>query len=145
MPSRRIFLKQGTIGAVATGVSLGLSDKIIARETRPMSPWSTDRGPLLDRAAFESQLNTNFLVGEKNAAVSVRLVKVGNLGSRMTRQGTKEAFSLVFTGSNASPLNQKTYRINHKRLGEFYFLVVPIMSGDKSVRYYEVVINRLHG
>ena len=145
MPSRRNFLKQGTIGAVATCVTLGLSDEIIARETRPMSAWSTDRGALLDRAAFESELNTNFLVGEKNAAVSVRLVKVGNLGSRMTKQGAKEAFSLVFTGSNASPLNQKTYRINHKRLGEFHFLVVPIMSGDKSVRYYEAVINRLHG
>lgn len=143
--SRRNFLKHGTIGAVAAGVSLSLADRIAARETPETPALPIDNGAFLDRAAFESQLNTTFLIGEKNAQVGVRLVKVTDLGSRKTGRETREAFSLIFRGSNASPLRQHTYKIEHKKLGEFSFLVVPIMSGDKSVRYYEAVINRLHG
>jgi hypothetical protein len=133
-------LKQGMFGAMAAGVTLGLTDTIAARSRLSLtSPRN------LDRAAFQAQLNTSFLFRAKSSKTAVKLVEVTDFGSRKSAHGHREAFSLVFSGDNESPLNQNTYTIEHQELGKFSFLVVPIMSRDKSVRYYEAFINRLHG
>jgi hypothetical protein len=55
-----------------------------------------------------------------------------------------EGFSLMFRGNRSKVLQQATYVIEHHKLGQFSFLVVPIMREDKSAIYYEAVINRLH-
>ncbi len=94
----------------------------------------------LNRAAFEAQLNTTFLINH----VKTKLVEVVDLGSRKAGGISREAFSLIFRGDKTSTLKQDTYTIEHEKLGGFSFLVVPIISTDKGFRYYEVVVNRLH-
>jgi len=143
MVSRRNFLKKGTLGAVAAGVSIGLAEKATAHTSSSSAPGlvAADAGARLDRAAFASQLNTTFRVKAGKRPVPLKLVQVTDLGT----QGRREAFALTFRGARQNALKQETYAIEHARLGDFSFLVVPAPSKDESVRYYEVNVNRLHG
>ena len=138
MTSRRKFLKQGTLGALAAGVSLGLGERSGAAMSSSL--------PLgLNRAAFASQLRTTFHIKQGSQKIPLTLIDVAEIGSRHTVHGLREAFALVLRGSNDTPLQQDTYAIEHEKLGAFSFLMVPIGSPDKSSRYYEININRLHG
>ena len=139
MTSRRKFLKQGTLGALAAGVSFGLSDKV---RTAAMSS-SLPLG--LNREAFASQLHTTFHIKRGSGTVPLKLIDVVNIGSRQTTGSLREAFALVLRGSDETSLEQDTYVIEHQKLGAFSFLMVPIGLRDKSSRYYEININRLHG
>jgi hypothetical protein len=138
MTSRRKFLTQGTLGAIAAGFTLGLGDKVIGREVLASS--TTTLG--LNRAAFASQLQTTFLINDGTRKIPLKLVEVVDRGKTT---GQREAFALVLRGTNFSPLNQETYAIEHEKLGRFSLLVVPILAQDKKARYYEININRLHG
>jgi hypothetical protein len=141
MTSRRTFLKQGTLGAIAAGFAFGLGDEVVTSVA-----GASPHGALgLNRAAFASQLQTTFFIDQGSRRVALKLIDVVEIGSRQTARGLREAFALLLRGSNASPLEQETYRIEHEKLGTFSFLVVPIFSLDKKARYYEININRLHG
>jgi hypothetical protein len=139
MTSRRNFLKRGTFGAIAAGFSFGLGDSL----TRVMASSTSPLG--LNRAAFASQLRTTFLINQGSRKVPLKLIDVVDIGSKRTARGVREAFALVLRGSDAMPLEQQTYMIEHEKLGMFSFLVVPVISRDKNSRYYEININRLHG
>ena len=139
MTSRRRFLKQGTLGALAAGLSFGLGDKVRAGAMSSSSPLG------LNREAFASQLRTTFHVKRGSETVPLKLIEVSEIGSRRTAHGMREAFALVLRGSDATSLEQDTYAIEHDKLGAFSFLMVPIGLRDKSSRYYEININRLHG
>ena len=141
MTSRRKFLKQGTLGAIAAGLTVGLGDNAIGR-TAVGSPTELSG---LDRAAFASQLRTTFVINDGRRKVPLKLIEVSDLGSTRTIRGRREAFALMFSGSSSSPLKQETYLIEHEKLGAFSMLVVPIFPRDKTVRYYEINVNRLHG
>jgi hypothetical protein len=134
--SRRDFLKKGTLVALAAGVPASLADKVAGR------PSVTPAGIGLTRAAFEAQLNTEFLIGASK--VALKLVDVTDLDSKKKQAPGREAFSLLFRGDRSTPLRQDTYLIEHKSLGMFSFLIVPVMRKEKSTQYYEAVINRLH-
>src|SRR5262249_25735715 len=139
MTSRRKFLKQGTLGALAAGVSLGLGDRSGAAAISSPSPLG------LNRAPFASQLLQTFPIKQGSQKIQLTLIDVAEIGWRHPVHGLREAFALVLRGSNATPLEQDTYAIEHEKLGAFSFLMVPIGSPDKSSRYYEININRLHG
>jgi hypothetical protein len=139
MTSRRKFLKQGALGALAAGVSFGLSDKVRAASMSSSSPLG------FNREAFASQLHTTFHVKTGSGTVPLKLIDVVNIGSRQTTGSLREAFALVLRGSDETSLEQDTYVIEHRKLGAFSFLMVPIGLRDKSSRYYEININRLHG
>lgn len=139
MTSRRNFLKHGTIGAIATGFSFGFSGSVAHVSASSRSPLG------LNRAAFASQLRTTFLINQGSRKVPLKLVDVVDIGSKRTANGVREAFALVLRGSQAMPLEQETYVIEHEKLGMFSFLVVPVISRDTNSRYYEININRLHG
>jgi len=139
MTSRRNFLKRGTFGAIAAGFSLGLGDSLTRVSASSVSPLG------LNRAAFASQLRTTFLIRQGSRKVPLKLIEVVDIGSKRTARGVREAFALVLRGSDTTPLEQETYTIEHENLGMFSFLVVPVVSRDKSARYYEININRLHG
>lgn len=147
MVSRRNFLKRGTLGAVAAGISINLAEKAVGRPGTP-EPASLLPAPApsfnLDRAAFASQLNTTFQINDGAREVALKLVEVVDLGSARSVQGRKEAFALKFRADGATNLVQNTYAIKHAELGDFAFLVVPSFSRDRSCRYYEVNVNRLH-
>jgi hypothetical protein len=137
--SRRGFLRKGTVGAFGAAVSLGLTDKAVGHGGLS----STAPRLSLDKAAFRGQLKTMFFIGVSK--VPINLIDVVDLGSKRTNNGPREAFSLTFHGDHSSPLEQQTYMIEHEKLGMFSLFIVPIVSRDKSARYYEAVINRLHG
>jgi hypothetical protein len=136
--SRRNFLKNGSLIALAAGAPISFASKVLGSENaQPLSGFS------LDKTAFLSQLNTNFLIAQGGSKVPVKLVDVSDL----PRRGAKlrgEGFSLLFRGTRARALRQATYVIEHDKLGQFSFLVVPIMRKDQSAFYYEAVVNRLH-
>ena len=136
--SRRNFLKSGSLVALAVGAPISFVSKAVGSErAQPSSGFG------LDKTAFLSQLNTDFLITQGGSRVRVKLVDVSDL----PRRGAKlrgEGFSLVFRGNRARALRQATYVIEHDKLGQFSFLVVPIMRKDQSAFYYEAVVNRLH-
>jgi uncharacterized protein DUF6916 len=136
--SRREFLKRGTLGALAAGVPLGLSEKVSARGT------ATSSASVLNVAAFKSQLGTRFTINDDVTKVNVTLVEVTNLASRKQTAAGKEGFSLLFRGPGETILKQNTYLIEHAELGMLSFLVVPVRTGDTRSPHYEAIINRLH-
>jgi hypothetical protein len=139
MTSRRKFLKQGTLGALAAGLSFGLGDKVRAGAMSSSLPLG------LNREAFASQLHTTFHIKRGSEKIPLKLIDVANLGSRGKDRGLREAFALTLRGSDVTSLEQDTYVIEHDKLGAFSFLMVPIGMRGKGSRYYEININRLHG
>jgi len=137
--SRRGFLTKGTLGAVGAAAGLGLANKTFGHA----GLTSTAPRLALDRAAFQAHLNSDFLIGVTK--VPIKLIDVVDLGSKRTADGKKEAFSLTFRASAETTLPQNTFMIEHAKLGMFSLFIVPIVARDKSNRYYEAVINRLHG
>lgn len=141
MTSRRKFLKQGALGAIAAGVTVGLADKAIGHTSGNSSTALSG----LDRAAFAAQLRTTFVINNGNRKVPLKLIEVNDLGSTRAITGPREAFALVFSGNHSSALKQETYLIEHAKLGSFSMLLVPVFARDKTVHYYEINVNRLHG
>ena len=134
--SRREFLKRGSLMALAAGIPMGVGEKALGMEAVPA-------GAGLSKAAFESQLNTKFLINQEASKVPVTLVKVTNIAPK-EYQTDKEGFSLVFSGPKETALQQNTYVIEHEKMGMFSFLIVPIRTRDNRTEHYEAVINRLH-
>ena len=137
--SRREFLKRGTWMALAAGVPLSLTQRVPGMETRESSARST-----LSKAAFESQLNTKFLINDETSKVVAELIGVSDLGSRKQRKAGKEGFSLVFRAGTDRILAQNTYLIEHEALGMFSFLLVPIGRKHSRTQHYEAIVNRLY-
>ena len=136
--SRREFLKRGSWMALMAGVPLGLSQNVLGLGA---APGSAAAG--LNKAAFESQLHTKFLINQEAAKVPVTLVDVANLASGKANKTSKEAFSLLFRGPKDTPLQQDTYLIEHEKLGMFSFLIVPVGTKDMRAAHYEAIINRV--
>jgi len=139
--SRRDFLKKGTIVALAAGAPLSLVQRA-AGNSALASPVAPAPYPGLTKADFESQLNTNFLVNKAPGQVVLKLASVTDLMGREKFSG-KEGFSLMFRGE-MNALVQKTYLIEHPKLGQFSFLIVPVMSNRNRKQHYEAIVNRLH-
>src|SRR5262245_22327646 len=129
--SRREFLKRGTWIALAAGIPLSLAEKASGFGINPSSGESG-----LTKAAFESLLNTKYLVNHEASKVNLTLVDVTDLTSHKENRAGKEGFSLIFRGSPDNTLKQNTYLIEHEKLGMFSFLIVPIGTKDERVPYY---------
>jgi hypothetical protein len=71
--------------------------------------------------------------------VSIELVDVTVL------HGRGEAFSLVFRGAAVVPLDQCTYLVEHRTLGEFPLFLVPLGPNANGAQEFEAVVNRLEG
>ena len=139
--SRRDFLKKGTIVALAACVPLSLVQRA-AGNSALASPVVPELYSSLTKAAFKSQLNTDFLVNKAPGQVVLKLVSVTDLMGR-EEFSEKEGFSLMFRGE-LNALVQKTYLIEHPELGQFSFLIVPVMGNRNRKQHYEAVINCLH-
>ena len=134
--SRRAFLKQGTLVALAAGIPLALTEKTSGMGT------STTTG--LTFAAFRSQVGTSFVINHETGKVKATLVDVNSFASRQQTAAGKEGFTLLFRAPVDTAFKQDTYRIEHEKLGLFSFLMVPANTSDKRAAFYAVVINRLH-
>ena len=136
--SRREFLKRGSWMALVAGVPLSLSENILGQGA---GRGSAAAG--LNKAAFESQLHTKFIINQEAAKVPVTLVDVANLASGKANRTSKEAFSLLFRGPKETTLQQDTYLIEHEQLGLFSFLIVPVRTKNTRAAHYEAIINRV--
>jgi len=136
--SRRAFLKQSTLVALAAGIPLALTEKTSGMGTS--TPTTTG----LTFGAFRSQMGTSFVINHELKKVKATLVDVNSFASRQQTAAGKEGFTLLFRGPLDTAFKQDTYRIEHEKLGLFSFLMVPAKTSDKSAAYYAVVINRLH-
>jgi hypothetical protein len=72
-------------------------------------------------------------------AVGVELVEATEL------PGRGDCFSLVFRGRADEALDQQTYRMEHRELGEFPLFLVPIGPNEDGDLQFEAVVNRLGG
>lgn len=138
--SRRDFIKKSTLVALAAGLPLSLVTEVAGKEAR--APVGTGLG--LTKAAFDSQINTQFRISDGNSKVLVELTSVSDLRHRKGARPGKEGFSLIFQGRQANALKQNTYLIEHERLGSFSLLIVPVPGRDKRAICYEAIINRLY-
>ena len=136
--SRRAFLKQGTLMALAAGVPLALTEKVSLMGT------STSKTAGLTFASFKSQLGTSFLINHDTGKVKTTLVDIASFASRKQTAAGKEGFTLLFRGPRDTTLKQDTYLIEHEELGLFSLLIVPVRTKETSAPDYAAVINRLH-
>jgi uncharacterized protein DUF6916 len=135
--SRRSFLKNGAVIALAAGVPTAAAKNAVA-ETLISSPIAST----LNKKDFLATLNSEFVIESAGNRIKTRLVDISDL-PRPKNAGDKEGFSLLFRGSRAHSLQQNTYTIEHGKLGRFSFLLVPAPHEDKSNKYYVATINRL--
>lgn len=98
----------------------------------------------LTREAFAESLNTKFRIPvraedstEAVSAVEIELVEVNDNG----RAGETERFSLIFRGADDFFLPQRTYPVEHERLGAFHLFLVPVGREPDGFRY-EAIFNR---
>jgi hypothetical protein len=92
----------------------------------------------LSKAYFSEALNTPFhLHTDTGESLDLELIELKD-GFALPGQ---EQFSLKFRGPGQSILPQKTYRMDHDRIGPFDLFIVPIGRGADDT-YYEAVFNR---
>jgi len=92
----------------------------------------------LSADAFAAQVNSRFrLVAGPQSVIEVELIEFTS-GSKSAHY---EAFSLVFQAPVDSPLEQRTYSLEHESMGAFELFLVPIGKSPAGVRY-EAVFNR---
>ena len=101
----------------------------------------------LSAGRFAELVRTKFQVAVEPAlVVCLELVKVTTTRSGIREDRTPaspqfEGFSLLFDGPVDRPLEQRTYRFAHERLGSFDLFIVPV-GADRNARQYEAVFNR---
>jgi hypothetical protein len=89
--------------------------------------------------SFSELVKTTFIVhADGDVIVQLELDEAKDLGSN-PRQ---DRFALLFRGPLDVALEQRTYRIDHARLGSFELFLVPV-GVVESGRQYEAIFNRL--
>jgi uncharacterized protein DUF6916 len=92
----------------------------------------------LTKEMFSDSLHTTFrLETEPARAMELQLVQLSE-GVSSARQ---EQFSLLFRGPLDHFLPQKTYHLEHEKLGDFDLFLVPVGREQDGFRY-EAVFNR---
>jgi hypothetical protein len=92
----------------------------------------------LTRESFAENVNTKFrLPVAEGHPPEIELIEV----SELSRSGAAERFSLVFRGALDFFLEQRTYHLEHERLGAFDLFITPIAREAEGFRY-EAIFNR---
>ena len=90
------------------------------------------------RGTYVPLVGSTFDVERPNGdRVAVELVDATEL------PGRGECFSLVFHGPTDVPLDQRTYRMTHRELGDFPLFLVPLGPNADGAQELEAVVNRL--
>lgn len=157
--SRRKFLKATAAAAVVAGIStklaLGKGAGLASAGFRAESDMRIGNEGL-SRSNFTPYVSSVFNVRVKKGAltrwVPVTLVSVS--GSRRERKLLRTAkstsavvldennFSLLFSGSLRTPIDQDVYDVRHPSLGTINVLLVRLEHEDRKRAYYEVIFNR---
>ena len=95
----------------------------------------TDR---FEHGAFLENLGSTFYLVGGSEKIELELFEV----SELKKARLQEMFSIVFRCRSGSVLPQRTYRLEHEKMGRRDLLLVPIQKDDQWV-YYEAVFNLL--
>lgn len=92
----------------------------------------------LNKALFEKNLNTKFLLCDANGEHVLDLIelKSGNISPMY------ESFSLLFRGDASRVHEQRTYLMKHAAIGEFDLFLTPVGRNEQGT-LYEAVFNQL--
>jgi hypothetical protein len=156
-PSRRSFLRTGSMIGLATLVSGRLSSIVFGQKPSQdlgsglgfVIPKEALNDPLykITRAMFTENLRTKFTfhLGEVRLT-EMTLIEVNNFNppfAKIDGTSSRDCFSIVFRGPRGLPLRQGTYTLEHSSLGTFQLLVVPGQTDRLGIRY-GAIINRLY-
>jgi uncharacterized protein DUF6916 len=95
----------------------------------------------LTEQEFSRHLNTKFRVQlEDGPQIDLELVEVKGYLTKAGEQTGMERFSAFFKGPSEPYLAQRTYSLQHDRMGAFDVFLVPIARDEQGVRY-EAVYN----
>jgi hypothetical protein len=95
----------------------------------------------LSRTTFTRQLHHRFsILPASSSPIDVRLISVRDL--QVSSGSREQCFSILFRGTRKRQLPQDTYMINHREIGTFQLLLVPV-GESRTGRFYEAVFNRI--
>ena len=148
--SRRRFIKNGTLVALAAGLPLKVAAETIRNSGTFLATGVigsvTSNGSKLDQDSFIKYLKSDFqLSGPGVATIRAKLIEVHDWKSQAKGPSSlncKECFSAIFVASASAPLLQNTYTVEHTALGKFSMFLVPSRRSTNSIQY-EAVFNRL--
>jgi hypothetical protein len=94
----------------------------------------------LAHATFRENLGSKFRLKDGSTDFELELIEVSEL--RQTQQ--YEAFAIIFRCSSGQVLQQKIYRLEHDKAGDFEIFLVPVSKDQQGV-CYEGVFNLSRG
>jgi len=137
MQTRRKFIRDSSLAAVTASMAPAAA---LAHDPRSRAHGLNEPG----FEQFAGQVNTPFFV--QAGPQLVRLVLVGadsfSAASPDAEDAGNEKFSLRFIGPVQQPLEQDTYRLDHRRLGRLEIFIVPVGSLDPTHSLYEAIFDR---
>ena len=142
--SRRVFIKVGTLAAIAAGISLRPGLSVMGQDVVDQigAPVANDPLSNYTQATFAQYVNSVFRLRGRTV-VDVNLMKVEDtLPAKVARVGGRESFLLHFRGGGVR-LPQDTYTVEHAALGTFLLFLVPSGADENGAQGYIAVINRL--
>ena len=90
---------------------------------------------------FSEHLGGTFRVyPDDSNQLDVELISATDLSEKPGETSRGRPFSVVFRGGGEASLPQRTYRMEHARIGVFEIFLVPIGPDEKGPRY-EAVFN----
>jgi hypothetical protein len=126
--------------ALAAGIPVSLAKDAVAETLIDSSGQRS-----LTKKDFTRCLNSEFTIQSAGNKVKTKLVRVTDIPRPRRLASDREGFLLLFRGSRSQDLKQGTYIIEHEKLGQFSFLLVPAKDGDESGNHYAATVNRLFG
>ena len=95
--------------------------------------------PILTEAEFSKHVNTMFRVAGEQP-IELELTEVKGYLSKAHEQTGMERFSAFFKGPREPYLPQRSYALEHERMGAFELFLVPVAKDENGFRY-EAVFN----
>lgn len=141
MISRRRFLALGPVLAATAGAGpTSLVKDVLAQGVGDPAQNPT-------RSQFAALVHTKFRVQlEPLRSIEIELLEVNDPstgGGKVAAPADPEhQFSLLFKGPDAEPFGQRTYELQHARMGSFPMFLVPVGQAAHG-RFYEAVFNRI--
>lgn len=155
--SRRVFLKSGTLTALAAGVALSPRNMVQAQRANQginlgyQIPITAQQQPtyMFKRSTFAPYVGGVFQAPDaRGRLISLTLLSAStNKPSANTRLSTRPAtatdsFSLMFKAAAPLPKFTSIHQVSHPALGKFDLFLTPHPQAD-GVMLYEAVFNHI--
>ena len=88
---------------------------------------------------FAKYLNQTFRLHHGSETMEVELTEAKDLGPG-SKEGGRNAFSLIFRGAKEPVLDQQIYKIEHGEMGSVELFLVPV-GQDEAGTLYQAIFN----